>query len=107
MSVMQIVTQTAAGPARLGAAAATVSLARTLGSSFGASAFGALIYGVIGSTDVLGSAGSATAVASVHEAFRFAFLAAAGLCLAAAWAASRVPPLRFDGDVAASVTPPE
>ena len=36
MSVMQIVTQTAAGPARLGAAASTVSLARTLGSSLGA-----------------------------------------------------------------------
>ena len=31
MSVMQIVTQLAAGPARLGAAASTVSLARTLG----------------------------------------------------------------------------
>jgi hypothetical protein len=53
MSVMQIVTQTAAGPARLGAAASTVSLARTLGSSIGASAFGALIYGLIGGAPVI------------------------------------------------------
>ena len=105
MSVMQIVTQTAAGPARLGAAAATVSLARTLGSSLGASAFGALIYGLIGAAPVLTGAPSAAAEASVRSAFEFAFLAAAILCVAASWAASRVPALRFEGDSAVSVTP--
>ena len=107
MSVMQIVTQTAAGPARLGAAAATVALARTLGSSLGASAFGALIYGLIGTAPVLSGARSAAAEASVRGAFQFAFVGAAVLCVAAAWAASRVPPLRFDGDSAVSVTPVE
>ncbi len=104
MSVMQIVTQTAAGPARLGVAAATVSLARTLGSSFGASAFGALIYGLIGSAPVLNAGRSPAAEASVRSAFEFAFFAAALLCTSAAWAASRVPALRFDGDSAVSVT---
>jgi MFS family permease len=104
MSVMQIVTQTAAGPARLGAAAATVSLARTLGSSFGASAFGALIYGVIGGAPVLAATRSPAAEASVRSAFEFAFYAAAALCVLAAWAASRVPSLRFDGEAAVSVT---
>jgi predicted MFS family arabinose efflux permease len=43
MSVMQIATQSEAGPTRLGAAAGTISLARTLGSLLGASAFGGLI----------------------------------------------------------------
>ena len=98
MSVMQIVTQTAAGPARLGAAASTVSLARTLGSSIGASAFGALIYGLIGSAPVIGAVRGAAADARIDRAFAVAFLAAASLCALAAWAASRVPALRFDGE---------
>jgi EmrB/QacA subfamily drug resistance transporter len=98
MSVMQIVTQTAAGSARLGAAASTVSLARTLGSSIGASAFGALIYGLIGGAPVIAGVRSAAADVRIDRAFDIAFLAAAALCLVAAWAASRVPTLRFDGE---------
>ncbi len=101
---MQIVTQMADGPARLGAAAAAVSLARTLEASFGASAFAALIYGLIGGAPVLAATRSAAAEASVRSAFEFAFFAAAALCLMAAWAASRVPSLRFDGEAAVSVT---
>jgi EmrB/QacA subfamily drug resistance transporter len=100
MSVMQIVTQTAAGPARLGAAASTISLARTLGSSIGAAAFGALIYGVIGGAPMIAGARTAAADARIGGAFEIAFLAAAALCAAAAWAASRVPPLRFDAEQA-------
>ena len=107
MSVMQIVTQTAAGPARLGAAAATISLARTLGSSVGAAAFGALIYGLIGGAPVLSAAASAANQGRVARAFEFAFVAAGVLCLLAAWAASRVPSLRFDGDNAAAATAAE
>ena len=95
MSVMQIVTQTAAGPERLGAAAATMSLARTLGSSIGASAFGALIFGVMGGPESLSGANT-MGQQQMHGAFQWAFVAAAGLCLLAAFAASRVPPLRFD-----------
>jgi len=102
MSVMQIVTQTAAGPARLGAAASTVSLARTLGSSIGASAFGALIYGLIGGAPVIAAIRGAAADARIDRAFQIAFLAAAALCALAAWAASRVPTLRFDGEQAAA-----
>jgi EmrB/QacA subfamily drug resistance transporter len=102
MSVMQIVTQTASGPARLGAAASTVSLARTLGSSLGASAFGALIFGVIGGAPAL--AAQPAADPRVEHAFQTAFAGAAALCLFAAWAASRVPTLRFDAEQ--TVTPP-
>jgi EmrB/QacA subfamily drug resistance transporter len=103
MSVMQIVTQMAAGSARLGAAASTISLARTLGSSVGASAFGALIFGVIGAAPVHAVPGAA-ADPRIGHAFGFAFAAASVLCLLAAWAASRVPPLRFD--LEQTVTPP-
>ena len=69
MSVMQIVTQIAAGPARLGAAASTVALARTLGSSLGASAFGALIYGLIGGAPVIAAARSAAGRRAHRRAF--------------------------------------
>lgn len=100
MSVMQIVTQIAAGPERLGAAAATMSLSRSLGSALGASTFGALIYGLIGGAPVLdqarSKAQSLAAASSVSSAFEVAFLAAAALCMLAAWTASRVPSLRFD-----------
>ena len=100
MSVMQIVTQTAAGPARLGAAAATISLARTLGSSLGAAAFGALIYGLMGGAPAIGAERSAAEALRMDRAFEIAFLGAAALCLLAAWAASRVPILRFDDEQA-------
>jgi len=103
MSVMQIVTQLAAGPARLGAAASTVSLARTLGSSLGASAFGALIFNVIGGAPLHPGAHE-TADPRIAHAFRFAFMGAALLCVLAAWTASRVPALRFDAEH--PVTPP-
>jgi EmrB/QacA subfamily drug resistance transporter len=101
MSVMQIVTRTAAGPARLGAAAGTMSLARTLGSSLGASAFGALIFGLIGGTQDFAALQGQQMQGQVHAAFRFAFFFAAGLCLLAAWSASKVPALRFGDEVGA------
>jgi EmrB/QacA subfamily drug resistance transporter len=105
MSVMQIVTQTAAGSARLGAAASTISLARALGSSIGAAAFGALIYGLIGGAPVLAAVRTGSADARVAHAFEFAFLAAAALCAAAAWTASRVPTLRFDAEQTVTAPP--
>ena len=105
MSVMQIVTQTAAGPARLGAAAATISLARTLGSSIGAAAFGALIYGLIGGASMLSGARSFAEETRVAHAFEVGFMAAGTLCLLAAWAASRVPSLRFEREQAAAGAP--
>jgi EmrB/QacA subfamily drug resistance transporter len=95
MSVMQIVTQMAAGPARLGAAAGTMSLARALGSSLGASAFGALIFGLIGGTPNFAGLQTQPVQEQMHAAFRYAFVGAAGLCVLAAWAASKIPRLDF------------
>lgn len=96
MSVMQIVTQIAAGPARLGAAAATMSLSRTLGSSLGAAAFGALVFGWMGGAGEPTLNAVPAMDATVHQAFRVAFMAAAAVCALAAWAAHRVPPVHFD-----------
>jgi len=106
MSVMQIVTQTASGPARLGAAAATMSLARTLGSSIGASAFGALVFGLVGRGDALQAAQDPLARQALGGAFDIAFAAAAGVCVLAAWAASRVPALQFGPEAAGRAAPP-
>jgi EmrB/QacA subfamily drug resistance transporter len=102
MSVMQIVTQMAAGPARLGAAAATMSLSRSLGSAVGASAFGALIFGLIDSHDLAAAVSTPAMRAQVHTAFQYAFVAAAVLCAFAAYMSSRVPAVRFDKDGKAS-----
>lgn len=97
MSVMQIVTQTAAGRERLGAAAATMSLSRTLGSALGASAFGALIFGLIGNLSEPGAAASAMTMGpQMQAAFKAAFAAAALLCLVSAWLSTRVPDLRLE-----------
>jgi EmrB/QacA subfamily drug resistance transporter len=101
MSVMQIVTQTAAGPARLGAAAGTISLARTLGSSLGASAFGALIFGWIGGSQDVAGLQNPQMRAQVHAAFQAAFFGASALCVLAAWTASQVPALRFHEELGA------
>nr|HET7858271.1 hypothetical protein [Caldimonas sp.] len=64
--------------------------------------FGALIFGVIGAAPL--HAGSHRADLRITHAFRFAFAGAALLSGLAAWAASRVPPLRFDAEQ--PVTPP-
>jgi len=79
-----------------------VSPARALGSSLGASAFGALIFGVIGGAPL--HPGAEAAGLRIGHAFRFAFAGAALLSLLGAWAASRVPALRFDAEH--PVTPP-
>ena len=98
---MQIVTRSVAGPARLGAAAGTISLARTRGSSLEALAFGALIFGWIGSPQDFAGLQNPQMRAQVHEAFEVAFPGASVLCVPAAWTASRVPALRFHEELGA------
>ena len=95
MSVTQIITQVAAGPQKLGAAAAVISLSRNLGAATGAAAFGAIAFGfparLTGVADgVSRHAGTA--------GFHVAFLVTAGVCLAGAWAASRLPAERLAHD---------
>ena len=47
MPSAQIVVQTIAGKARLGAAAATVSLSRSLGSATGTALFGSVVFSLL------------------------------------------------------------
>jgi MFS family permease len=51
MITAQITVQTAAGPRQLGAAAAFVQLARSLGSAFGAATAGAVLFGLLAVMD--------------------------------------------------------
>jgi MFS family permease len=51
MITAQITVQAVAGPRHLGAASASVQLARSLGSAFGAAAAGAVLFGLLSLTD--------------------------------------------------------
>jgi hypothetical protein len=62
---------------------------------------------VIGGTPLIAGGPDAAAEARIERAFDLAFFAAAALCLLAAWAASRVPTLRFDGEQAVTAPPVE
>ena len=95
MSVMQIATQSRAGTTRRGTSPGTILLARALGCSLGASAFGALIERSIGDTNDVAALHDPQMLDRVQTAFRMAFVGAALLCLGAAGTASRVPALHF------------
>ncbi len=93
MPSAQLLVQTVAGRSRLGAAAATISLARSTGASLGTAVFGALVFGVVSPADLqaaLHDAGGPVAL-RVTEAFHLGFGAAAALTLLAVVVASRVP----------------
>lgn len=94
MSVTQIITQIAAGPQRLGAAAAVISLSRNLGAAMGAATFGAIALSVPGGAGGLLASGAVRGVAGYHAAFLLAGL----VCALGAWAASRLPRDRLPGD---------
>jgi MFS family permease len=108
--VSQITVQVAAGPARLGAAAASVQYARTLGAAIGTTLLSAVLFGAMaaGAPDlaeqfaelvrrgpqVPASLAPAAAQAmrdGLAEAFRLGFLVAAALAAGGAAIAWRVP----------------
>ncbi len=108
--IVQVVVQVAAGPARLGAAAASVQFARSLGAATGTALMGAVLFG-----GLVAQGGEAAELfvalvnrgpealsaleqpaqevfrAAMIGAFRGAFLAAAAMLAIAAWLATRVP----------------
>ena len=93
MPTSQLVVQTVAGRSRLGAAAATVSLARSTGAAVGTAVFGALVFGLTSSADLQAAlhATDPGAAQTVIRAFHLAFFCAGGLTLLAAWTSTRVP----------------
>ena len=82
MPINQVVVQTVAGRARLGAATSLMGLARSTGGAAGAALFGAVVFALLPHMNVV-------------QAFHYAFLVAAGIAALAAFTASRVPRVSF------------
>jgi len=97
MPTAQVTIQTLAGRAKLGAAAAVVSLARSVGAVLGTALFGALVFGLMrgANLDAVLHASSAATAANVLPAFQTGFLAVAAVAAVGAMVASRLPPLRL------------
>jgi MFS family permease len=93
MPVTQVVVQTVGGRAKLGAATATLSLARSTGGAAGAALFGALVFAMIPDLDrtALLQQTSGLDIDRIVRAFHRAFLFAAAVAALAAFTASRIP----------------
>ncbi len=94
MPTSQVVMQTLAGRAKLGAATAVNALARSTGGASGAALFGAIVFAGLPAFDRAAlPALDETVVAHVVHAFHRGFLCVAVLAALAAFVASRIPPL--------------
>jgi MFS family permease len=92
----QLALQVRAGRARLGAAAALVSLTRSLGAALGTAAFGGLLFVLLGADgEGAGPSLQGRAPAQIAQAFHLAFGALAAFVALGAWFASRVPVTRL------------
>jgi MFS family permease len=97
MPCAQLVLQTLAGRARLGAAAATVSLSRSVGAALGTALFGALVFALLQGIDLDAASNARAAVdgARIERAFRTGFIAAAVVAALGAAIATRLPRIRL------------
>src|SRR5262249_28251216 len=97
MPITTLVVQNAAGRTRLGAATATVSLARSTGAAAGAALFGAIVFAIIPDADRYAIVEQAGALGRdrVLDAFHRAFLCAAGVAALAVYTATRMPRARL------------
>ena len=97
MPVTQVVTQTVAGRARLGAATSMVSLFRSVGAAAGTALFGALVYALLPDVELrsLVRSASEAQIELIVRAFHAAFLLAGALAAIAAFTASRIPKVRL------------
>ena len=96
MPTSQVVMQTVAGRAKLGAATSIASLARATGGAAGAAVFGAIAFAWLPEIDrsALAQLGDAE-LASIVRAFHRGFLCVAVLAALAAFTASRIPPIKL------------
>ena len=97
MPINQVVVQTVAGRARLGAATALTTLARSTGGSAGTAIFGALVFAMIPGADRQSLLTHATEyqAATVVHAFHRAFIVAGVVAALAAFTASRIPRVKL------------
>jgi MFS family permease len=93
MPINQVVVQTVAGRAQLGAAMATISLSRSTGGAAGAALFGALVFAMIPDADrqTITQHANQFEVDIVIRAFHLAFLFAAAVAAFSAYVAYRIP----------------
>jgi MFS family permease len=96
MPSAQLTTQVLAGPARLGASAALLSLTRSFGAASGTAAFGGLMFALLHAPAADAGAGRLVSLdgfspAQVTRAFEVVFATLAGFLAFGAWAATRVP----------------
>jgi len=95
MPCAQLIVQTAAGRARLGAAAATVSLFRSLGSAVGTAVFGSVVFGLLKGLDLDAALRGESDPALVIHAFHACFIGAACIAGLGSWFAWRLPAVRL------------
>ena len=95
MPCAQLVVQTVAGRARLGAAAATVSLFRQLGSAVGTALFGSVVFGLLQGLNLQAALHGGGDARTVIHAFHACFIGAACIAAAGAWSAARMPEVRL------------
>ena len=96
MPTAQLTIQSLAGPAQLGAAAALVSLARSLGAVLGTALFSAFVYSLLHGLDLDAVLhGAASDSAAVVRAFQTGFLAVAAVALCGVLVARRLPRLQL------------
>jgi EmrB/QacA subfamily drug resistance transporter len=113
MGVVQVTVQTAAGPQRLGEAAASVQFSRSIGAAFGTAMVGAVLFSALSAkspdaarlfaamathsgppaTALPGATGAS--IEAIAEAFRAAFLAVAAFTAAAFFFALAIPMRRI------------
>ena len=97
MPITTLVVQNAAGRTKLGAATATVSLARSTGGAAGAALFGAIVFAIVPDADrytIVEQAGS-LGTDRILDAFHRAFFCAAGVAALAVYMATRMPRTRL------------
>ncbi len=98
MPTTQVVVQTVAGRAHLGAATALITLCRSLGGAVGAALFGALVFSLIPDIDLHATTGlivtDAQRPAIIH-AFHLAYLATGAVAVLAIFTASRSPAIKL------------